>query len=524
MTFREPEKQASDTRSDLPLPTHASDPHALLHADLVSAEAELIAIHRDLVRVASVNRGDGSSARETEVCAVMDRYLDDPRVERRVVESAPGRGNLLARLPGVVGPAGSPSGGLHGVWGALDSAVREGFRDGQAGSLSYSLLMIGHSDVVPSGDESAWRFPPFSAQIADGRVWGRGSNDCKMLVAAELFVLRRIARLGLPLRGELRVAIGADEEAGGAMGFGWLLEHEPDFLRADLGLNEGGGASLGRAASGESLALIGAGEKGRYEVRFRASGPGTHASTPWGRINPLAELARLALTIEAWRPRPTLESPVFERLREWMGEPGALDLGNLEATLEAARARFSTSFFNSLMAQSRTTIVPTWVVSGDKTNAIPSQAELRCDARVIPGRGRADLEAAIAEILQAYEAAGGSPSAVSVEILETAGPSVSPWDDAMRGCFERAIARTLGGGACGTGGDARVLAAPTWCTGFTDSRFPRAVGTPMYGFQFVHPDADPDRLAIHCIDESIEVSMLLPCALALAHFAVEFLS
>jgi len=144
---------------------------------------------------------------------------------------------------------------------------------------------------------------------------------------------------------------------------------------------------------------------------------------------------------------------------------------------------------------------------GDKANALPTEAVLTCDARLLPGQTRADLDHAIEQVME------GIPG-VEVTVRITTDPSVSEFDDGLRGMFERATRRALGAAA-------RVT--PVWCVGATDAHFVRAAGTPVYGYQLVHPDADPTRLSIHCIDESIEARMLLPCALSLAHLAVEFL-
>ncbi|MBI1785813.1 peptidase dimerization domain-containing protein, partial [Candidatus Sumerlaeota bacterium] len=224
--------------------------------------------------------------------------------------------------------------------------------------------------------------------------------------------------------------------------------------------------------------------------------------------NPLAAVARLGARIAAWEGKPLAIGPIFRNLRLWMDLPGETDGINIEETIREAGKRYSMAFRNSLMAQSRISIVPTIVASGEKSNAVPTRAELRCDARIIPGQTRDDLERAVAEFLREFPE-------IEVDIHETAATSVSPYDHEIEGLFKRALDRTFDRADC------QLL--PTWCTGFTDSRFVRPLGTPVYGFQVIEPKADPDRLSIHCVDESIEVGMLLPCALALGHLALDFL-
>jgi len=464
-------------------------------------EDELIALHRALVQVPSINWGDESSAREIEVARVAGDYLNEHGVDSRTVESAPGRGNLLAEL-----------------------------HSGAGGSNGPSLLLMGHSDVVPVGEESLWRFPPFSAEIADGRIWGRGANDCKMLVACELFAMASLARIGAPFAGELRLALGADEEAGGRWGFGWLAQNEAEFMRATLAVNEGGGAYLGRGNAGESYFLLGAGEKGRYELTFRAAGPGTHASVPWGRVNPVETIGKVLEALAAWNAPEIDQVPIVEALRGILGGGGlgfqGHSLENQEVTsLVPVAGSFSKAFRNSFLAQTRMTIVPTLIAAGEKTNAVPTGAELRCDARILPGQTRGELEEAIGKIVAPIDAGDGAGNeGLTWDLQETAAPSVSPYSPEIESLFKGALEQTFGSevGQSNTRiGEIALL--PSWCTGFTDSRFARDVGTPTYGFQVVEPGANPNRLGIHCVDESIEVGMLLPCARALGHLAIEFL-
>lgn len=505
--------------------------HDLLRADMHARKNELIELHRRLVQIPSVNRGDGSPARETEVAQFAADYLKPSQISTRIAESAPGRGNLLAEC--TLGAGTRPSSG-----GAADAKT---------------LLLMSHSDVVPVGDETRWRFPPFSAEVADGRIWGRGSNDCKMLVAAELFVMKTLAGLfganaampDLPRHGILRLAVGADEEAGGRFGFGWLAEHEASFLKADLAINEGGGAFVARGGGrsgqtagrrevqnedgktnrGDAESLwfnLGCGEKGRYEVIVTAEGRGTHASIPWSARNPIALLATAIERLQRWEPPVSISGPTFAPLRALLRIEGKLTEANLEETIAAARER-SRAFANSLLAQSRPTIAPTMMQSGEKSNAVPAAAELRCDARLLPGQ-RIDLfEQLLGDLL-------GELRGVEFRIESTAEPSESPTDAMTIALFERALDMTFAtpetesekGATAESSKQCRVL--PNWCTGFTDSRFARSVGTPTYGFQVIEPNADPDRLSIHCIDESVEVGMLLPCAEALGHLALEFLA
>lgn len=446
-----------------------------LHESLASAlrerEDELIELHRALVAIPTVNRGPGDCDGERPLAECAADYLKQAGVTSRIVESEPRRASLLA----------------------------------ECGDGARTMLWMSHSDVVPAGDERAWRYPPFSATLAEGRIWGRGANDCKMLVAAQLFTMAAMARLGLPRAGRLRLAVGADEEVGGRLGFGYLLKAHKEFLQADLAICEGGGGCLGRFHEHVPVVSVGSGEKGRYDVTFTAKAEGGHASTPWGKRNPLLILAQLAARISAWTPQPAPASPIFRHLSRWVNMR-ALSAENVDEAIRRVEL-LAPALINSLKGQSRMTLTPTVLHAGDKANAIPTEATLICDARLLPGQTVADLESAVALLAKGFDG-------LEFKIEETSEPSVSPVDEQLEAMFARAATRAVG---------APVKVAPAWSVGATDAHYVRAAGTPVYGFQLVHPDADPTRLGIHCLNESIDQRMLLTCALSLGHLAVEFL-
>ncbi|HOR29487.1 MAG TPA: M20/M25/M40 family metallo-hydrolase [Candidatus Sumerlaeota bacterium] len=446
--------------------------HARVEQALRRREAELIELHRALVRLPTVNHGDGRSADETAAARLARDFLARAGIQAEILEPAPGRGNLLASSGAADGPA---------------------------------LLLMSHSDVVPAGDEQAWIHPPFGADLDGGRIWGRGAYDCKMLAAAQLFVMAVLAEEGLPRGGRLRLVMAADEEAGGRQGFRWLAEVRPDFLRCDVALCEGGGASLGDW-NGESCFTIGAGEKGRCEVQVAFRAPGGHASTPWGRRNPIRDAAefirRLGDTPVEVRPA----SPVFQTVAQWLRLSEPLSPANLDWAIGQIEQR-SPALARSLRAQSRLSFAPTIIRGGDKSNSLPDEVVVTCDFRLLPGDDEALVEQVVQRCLEGIEAA-------RVRIDWTSEASHSPLDAGLLARFEAAASRAAG---------RPMRGAPVWCAGFTDARLVRPLGTPVYGFQFIEPNADPERLGIHCVDESIEVGMLLPCAVALASFILDTL-
>ena len=125
-------------------------------------------------------------------------------------------------------------------------------------------MFMSHLDVVPVEEEEKWRFPPFSATVADGRVFGRGASDCKALLACQLIALRILKRNGVQLKDSLILASCADEEHGGRYGFGWMAENHPEKLAAPLAVNEGGGVPI--EAAGEPHLSVGSWGEGALAV------------------------------------------------------------------------------------------------------------------------------------------------------------------------------------------------------------------------------------------------------------------
>ncbi|MEN6627480.1 MAG: M20/M25/M40 family metallo-hydrolase [Candidatus Sumerlaeia bacterium] len=443
--------------------------HERIAEAFAAHEDELIELHRELVRIPTVNPAMGGEIGERPLTEFAARWLAERGIEARQIEGNPSRSNLVAEI----------------------------------GEGDRTILWMSHSDVVPAGEESSWQYPPFAAELAEGRIWGRGSNDCKMLVASQLFALARLKGLGLG--GRIRLAVGADEETGGLFGFGYLARKHEELLKADLALCEGGGSSLGMLGGKVPINTVSAADKGKYVVVFRAGGDGGHASSPWGHSNPLLQLTRLVGRIEKWDPPVSLKAPILKYARKWAGMKKPIGEDNLEKALGKI-ARIAPGLSNSLRGQTRNTFTPTMFQSGVVNNVLPTEATLTCDVRTLPGIEIKKVKKIAARLIEGLDG-------VEFEIIADCPPSISKVDKNLCGLFEKSATLAVG---------KPVEIVPTWCIGATDARYVRDLGTPVYGFQLIHPDADKSRLSIHCIDESIEARMLLPCAQAIAHFAAEY--
>ncbi|HIM37742.1 MAG TPA: M20/M25/M40 family metallo-hydrolase, partial [Dehalococcoidia bacterium] len=188
-----------------------------LYAQVDAALDDILALEQALVRIPSVNTGFMPTGNETAVAEYARDWLAEDGIESEILGRDADRGNLISRMEG---------------------------RSGKAG-----LMFMSHTDVVPVEDESKWRFPPFSATIAEGRVFGRGASDCKGLLTAQMMAMRLLKRNGIELNDSLILASGADEEHGGRYGFGWLAENHPEKLAAPFAVNEGGGAPIQAAGA-----------------------------------------------------------------------------------------------------------------------------------------------------------------------------------------------------------------------------------------------------------------------------------
>jgi acetylornithine deacetylase/succinyl-diaminopimelate desuccinylase-like protein len=299
-------------------------------------------------------------------------YLDSAGFQCELLGSSPERPNLVARLP-------------------ADGAARH---DGP------TLCYLGHVDTVLA-NPTEWSHDPWSGDIAEGFLWGRGALDMKDQVAAEIAGAAALARSGWrPSRGELLIVTVVDEETGGSLGAQWITENHPDKVRCDLLLNEGGGAVF--EYRGQRCYGVCCAEKGVFRFTVSTSGVAGHASMPSMGINALLKMGPLLDRFAARQPSYTAT-----------GEPAAFlsgigeDPGDVQGALQRLRAEDPrlAIFFEPMMG---VTFTPTRISASEKINVIPSRAELKVDCRVPPGLGER-------EVLDGIEACPAAPSVVTVK-------------------------------------------------------------------------------------------------------------
>ena len=345
-----------------------------------------------------------------------------------------------------------------------------------------TLCYLGHVDTVLA-DAREWTHDPWSGDVADGFLWGRGALDMKSQGAAEIAAGAALARSGWrPARGELLIVSVVDEETGGSLGAEWICKNHPEKVRCDLLLNEGGGEVF--EYRGKRYYGVCCAEKGVFRFTVITDGVAGHASMPAIGENALLKLA-----------------PVLERLArrqpayELTAEPSAMlsAIGEDPADPAAAVARLRAddellaTMFEPMLG---VTFTPTRIKASEKINVIPSRAELKVDCRVPPGLGEAEVRAGIAEVL--------GDDGFRVEFTERVAGNRSPIESELMDAIRSWIGER----------DAGATVVPVILPGFTDSRhfraaFPECVA---YGFfpQF-HQSMTATQPLVHGADERIDV-------------------
>ncbi|WP_310530309.1 M20/M25/M40 family metallo-hydrolase [Nocardioides sp.] len=328
--------------------SQTSDPRPVDPSDKASYDpaVEVVELCRELIRIDTSNYGDADGPGERKAAEYAAALLDEVGIESRLYEPEPGRTTLVAR------------------WGG---------GDGRA-----PLLVHGHLDVVPAAAED-WQVDPFSGEIKDGFVWGRGAVDMKDFDAMLLSVVRARARAGRAPGREIVICLTADEEAGGHKGAEVLVNDHPDEL-ADCteAIGEVGGFSA--TIRGRRVYLIEAAEKGMAWMKLTARGRAGHGSMI-NTDNAVTRLSGAVARIGAhqWPVRLT---PTMEVLLATVA-----DIAGTEATPENAEALIEEfgSAARMLGAVIRNTANPTQLGAGYKVNVIPTEATAHIDGRFLPG-------------------------------------------------------------------------------------------------------------------------------------------
>ncbi|MFF4211665.1 M20/M25/M40 family metallo-hydrolase [Streptomyces sp. NPDC001796] len=308
---------------------------------------EVVRFTSDLIRIDTTNRG-GGDCRERPAAEYAAECLAEAGLEPVLLERTPGRTNVVARIEGT-----DPS--------------------------ADALLLHGHLDVVPA-EATDWSVHPFSGEVRDGVVWGRGAVDMKNMDAMILAVVRHWARSGTRPRRDLVIAFTADEEASAEDGSGFLADRHADlFEGCTEGVSESGAFTF-HAGDGRQIYPIAAGERGTGWLKLTARGRAGHGSKV-NRSNAVTRLAAAVTRIGAheWplRITPTVRAALTELAVLYGLEADVDDVDGLMKKLGPAAALVEATVRNSAN--------PTMLSAGYKINVIPGEAVAHVDGRYLPG-------------------------------------------------------------------------------------------------------------------------------------------
>ncbi|MFJ1812647.1 MULTISPECIES: M20/M25/M40 family metallo-hydrolase [unclassified Streptomyces] len=311
------------------------------------ARDEVVRFTSDLIRIDTTNRG-GGDCRERPAAEYAAALLAEAGIEPTLLERTPGRTNVVGRIEGT------------------DPAAD-------------ALLVHGHLDVVPA-EAADWSVHPFSGEVRDGVVWGRGAVDMKNMDAMILAVLRSWARQGVRPRRDLVIAFTADEEANAEDGAGFLADRHPGLFEGCAEAIGESGAFTFHDGAGREIYPIAAGERGTGWLKLTARGRAGHGSKV-NRDNAVTRLAAAVTRIgeHEWplRLTPTVRAALTELAALYGIDPDLHDVDNLLAKLGPAAALVEATVRNSAN--------PTMLEAGYKVNVIPGEAVAYVDGRYLPG-------------------------------------------------------------------------------------------------------------------------------------------
>jgi acetylornithine deacetylase/succinyl-diaminopimelate desuccinylase-like protein len=423
---------------------------------------QTVELLQQLIRNQCVNDGTTGSGQEVRTTDVLRAYLAGSGLDLEVYEpeGAPGRASLVARIEG-------------------------------SDPAAPTLCLMGHTDVVPV-TPAHWTRDPFGGDLVNGEIWGRGALDMLNLTASQAVALNALAGRGWRPRGTLVYLACADEEAGGALGAGYVVKRHWDALRANYLLTENGGTV---SANGDELNVtVHVGEKGVAWRRLRVKGTPGHGSMPYGADNALVKAAHVVSRLADYRPAPYVD----DLWRAFVGSLG-LDPAVTAALVDPSRvdeaiARLPASLARLAWSNTHTTFSPNLCRGGVKTNVIPDVVDIEVDIRTIPGDNedevRRHLDKALSDLSEEVE----------VDRLFSKPASVSPTGTPLWDVLGRVVGAHYPG--------ARLL--PRLIVGFTDALYFRERGAIAYGFGLFSRALTAEVMSsrFHGNDERIDVESL----------------
>jgi acetylornithine deacetylase/succinyl-diaminopimelate desuccinylase-like protein len=426
-----------------------------------AALAEAVRFTSELIRIDTTNHGQGEG-NERQAAEYVAALLAEAGLAPELLERTPGRTNVVARVAG-------------------------------SDPAADALLVHGHLDVVPA-DPAEWRVHPFSGEIRDGVVWGRGAIDMKDADAMVLAVVRAWARAGIRPRRDIVLAFTADEEDTARHGAGYLTaKHAELFDGCTEAIGESGAFTF-HPGGGQRIYPVAAGERGTAWVRLTAKGLAGHGS----RINPANAVTRLTAAVtrigeHTWPVRltPTVRAALTE-----LAAISGIDVAGLDdpdperlaRTVDALIERLGPAA--SFVAPTvRNSANPTMLDAGYKVNVIPGQATARVDGRVVPG-GEAEFAATMDRL---------TGPEVEWEYTHHEIPLAAPVDAPAFAALREALLHF----------DPEAHVIPYCMSGGTDAKQFSRLGITGYGFMPLRlPEGFDYQAMFHGVDERVPVDAL----------------
>ncbi len=414
-------------------------------------EEEVVRICQDLIRIPSVNFGEGKG-NEKEVAEYVAASLEEVGIKTTIYESAPGRCNVMAKISG-----------------------RDSSRPG--------LVVHGHLDVVPANADD-WSVNPFCGDIIDGFIWGRGAVDMKNMDAMIIATVRDWSRTGYVPPRDIVLAFFADEEAGSILGSHWMVDKHPKlFSGCSEAISEVGGFSV-TVADGKRFYMIETAEKGIHWMKLTAHGKAGHGSV-MNQENALTRLAEAVAKIgnHEWPQRySTTVKNLLKKVASVTGK--AYDEKDLRPLL--LEIGFAARMIGATL---QNTANPTMLEAGYKANVIPGSASAVIDGRFIPGF-EDELNETIAQLVGPH---------VSVETIARDIALEVPFEGDLVDAMCAAIVKE----------DSQAIPVPYLMSGGTDNKALAKLGIIGYGFSPLKLPEDFDFVAMfHGVDERVPVEGL----------------
>ena len=420
---------------------------SVLASKAQTLDDEAVSWLQEYLQVDTVNP-PGNESRAVDFYA---KIFKKEGIEFNSAESAPGRGNIWARIKGGDKPA---------------------------------LILLQHTDVVPA-NMNFWTRPAFSGEIHEGYIWGRGALDMKGTGISQLAVFLSLHRSGLALNRDVVFLATADEEAGGAYGAGWMVDNHPEvFAGAGLLVNEGGS---GYQANGKIIFGVEVTQKVPVWLRLTAVDTPGHGSSP----RPTSSVTRIVEALNLVKENPFKARIIPEVERIFKSDSKSMDGELADKFFNIKESIKLEGFLEELQeysasrhALTRDTCSMTRMGGSSKINVIPPEAWAEIDCRILPDRPAEEFIDAFNELVK--------DTGVEVEVIMAFTSAISPTDSVLFKAIEEVTSDLYPNSSV----------VPSVSTGFTDSHFTRDLGIASYGFNPLIAKGD-EFSGVHGNDEKV---------------------